>query len=51
MAIINLSKENLKNLEAIQNVILVEEAQQTTLNEALARVLSFYHKYVPLSVR
>lgn len=51
MATMNLSKANVENLKAVQNVIMVEEAKSITMNEALTRVLSFYHKFVPYNAR
>ena len=47
MAEIDIADENLRNLEAIQNIILVEDGKETSLNQALARVLAFYQKFVP----
>lgn len=47
MAEIDISEENLRNLEAIRNVIRVEEGQETSLDEAFQRVLRFYRKFVP----
>jgi hypothetical protein len=51
MAIMDLSEENLRNLKAIQHMIYVEEAKQVTVNEALNRILRFYHKFVPYGIR
>jgi len=42
---INLS-ENLT-----QNMIVIEEAKATTMNDALTRTLVHYHKFAPLNVR
>jgi hypothetical protein len=49
MAEIDISEENLRNLEAIRNVINVEDECETSLDEALYRVLKFYGKFVPYS--
>jgi len=49
MAEIDISEENLRNLEAVRNVIRVEEGQETNMDEALQRVLGFYRKFVPYS--
>ena len=46
-----LSKANVENLKAVQNVIMAEEAKSITMNQALTRVLSFYHKFVPYNAR
>ena len=51
MATMNLSKANVQNIKAVQNVIMTEEAKSITMNEALTRVLSFYHKFVAFNVR
>ena len=40
-------EENLESLKAIQKVISLEEGQDVTLNEVLARVLQFYRIFVP----
>ena len=47
MAVINVKDENVQNLAKIQNVITFEEGKHVSLDEALARVLAFYKKYVP----
>lgn len=47
MAEIDIADENLRSLEAIQNIILVEDGKETSLDEALARVVAFYRKFVP----
>jgi len=47
MAEIDIADENIRNLKAIQNIIHVGDGRETSLNEALVRVLSFYRKFVP----
>ena len=49
MAEIDISDKNLRNLEAIRDVINVEDGIETSLDEALYRVLKFYGKFVPYS--
>jgi len=47
MAVINIKDENLQNLAKIQHVIQLYDGKETSLDEALARVLSFYRRFVP----
>ena len=47
MAVIDIAKENIRKLEEIQRVILVEDEDPTTLDEVLSRVLNFYRNFVP----
>jgi len=47
MAVINLSDENLRNLEKIQTIIRIEDGTDSNLDGVLARVLGFYKKFVP----
>ena len=47
MAEIDIADENIRNLKAIQSLIIIEDGRETSLNEALVRVLSFYRKFVP----
>lgn len=47
MAEIDIAEENLRNLKAVQKVIQFEEGNETSLDEALARILTFYRKFVP----
>lgn len=47
MAQIDVADENLQKLMQIQNVILVEDETESSLDEVLARVLMFYRKFVP----
>jgi len=51
MATMNLSKANVQNLKAVQKVIMTEEAKEISMDQALTRVLSIYHKFVPYNVR
>jgi hypothetical protein len=44
---LDIRKQNLRDLRAIQNVILLEEAQNLSLDEVLARLLTFYRRFVP----
>lgn len=47
MAVINLSDENLRNLEKIQTIVRIEDGTDSNLDGVLARVLDFYKKFVP----
>ena len=47
MAEINLSNENLQNLETIKDIMSVEEGREAGLDEALSRILDFYRLFVP----
>lgn len=47
MAQIDVADENLQKLMRIQNIILVEDGIDSSLDEALTRVLDFYRKFVP----
>jgi hypothetical protein len=47
MAQINLADENILKLKQIQNVIRNEDGIDSSVDEALARVLSFYRRFVP----
>ncbi|MCW4036787.1 MAG: hypothetical protein NWE75_06305 [Candidatus Bathyarchaeota archaeon] len=49
MAVIDIAKENIRKLEEIQRVILVEDEDPTTLDEVLSRVLNFYRNFVPFN--
>ena len=42
-----LRRQNMKDLEALQRIILVEEDQVLSTDEVLARVLKFYGRFVP----
>ena len=46
MAQIDLADENLVKLQQIQHV-LIEDGIEANIDEALARVLDFYRKFVP----
>ncbi len=46
MAQIDLADENLMKLQQIQHVLL-EDGVEADVDEALARVLDFYRKFVP----
>jgi len=47
MAAIDIADENLLKLNGLQKVISLEEGIETNVDEALARVLEFYGKFVP----
>ena len=47
MAQINLADENILKLKQIQNVIRREDGIDSSMDEALARVLAFYRRFVP----
>lgn len=47
MAQIDIADENLVKLLKIQHVINAEEGLESSLDEALARVLEFYRRFVP----
>jgi hypothetical protein len=47
MAVINLSDENLRNLEKIRIIVRIEDGTDSNLDGVLARVLDFYRKFVP----
>lgn len=49
MTQVDLKEGNLRNLEKIQEILSIEErdGSEVTLDEALAKVLSFYRRYVP----
>lgn len=49
MAKIHVKDENIRNLKKIQRVIQLEEGKETSLDEALARVLTFYRMFVPFN--
>lgn len=40
-------RQNIEDIRAIQKVISVMEESDLTLDEVLARVLSFYRRFVP----
>ena len=47
MAQIDLADENLMKLQQIQNVLLEDGIEDASVDEALARVLDFYRRFVP----
>jgi len=47
MAQIQIMDQNLRNLEAIQKIMSMEEGHESNLDEALSRILEFYRKLVP----
>jgi hypothetical protein len=47
MAQINVADENILKLKQIQNVIRNEDGIDSSMDEALARVLFFYRRFVP----
>ena len=42
-----ISNYNLKNIEDIREIIVVEEGKEVTIEETLNRVLRFYKRFVP----
>lgn len=42
-----LRRQNTEDLRSIQKVVSLEEEKEPTLEEVLARVLSFYRRFVP----
>lgn len=44
---LTLRMQNAEDLRSIQKVISLEEKKEPTLEEVLARVLSFYSRFVP----
>jgi hypothetical protein len=44
---LDIRRQNVRDLRAIQKVISLEEAQNLSLDEVLARLLSFYRRFVP----
>ena len=47
MAQIDLADENLLKLKQIQHILLEDGTEDASVDEALARVLDFYRKFVP----
>lgn len=47
MAEIDIADENLRDLMAIQRVVLIEDGLESSLDEVLTRVLVFYRRFVP----
>jgi len=46
-----LSKENMKALESIKEIIETEEERDVTLDQTLSRVLSHYRQFVPFELQ
>ena len=44
---LELRMRNVEDLKLIQKIISVEEDQESSLDEVLARILSLYKKFVP----
>jgi len=42
-----ISESNLVKLESIKGIILAEEGERVTVDDALKRVLDFYKRFVP----
>jgi hypothetical protein len=51
MANERISEQNRKCLEAIKEIIEVEEEKNVSLDETLGRVLSHYRQFVPFQIR
>ncbi len=47
MAQIDLADENLQKLSQIQHILVEDGIEDASVDEALARVLDFYRKFVP----
>jgi hypothetical protein len=47
MAIIDIAQENLMKLEQIRKVVHIEDGVDSSIDEILSRVLSFYRMFVP----
>ncbi len=47
LRVLELRRQNLKDLRTLQKVIFIEESKELTLDEVLNRILSFYRKFVP----
>lgn len=46
-----MTTKNPWNLASIHKVILKEEAEEIKMDEALTRILKFYHKTIPYGIR
>ena len=44
---IRLRRQNFEGLRALQKIMLIEEDQVYSIDEVLARVLTFYDRFVP----
>jgi hypothetical protein len=44
---IRLRRQNFEGLRALQKIILIEEDQVYSIDEVLARILTFYDRFVP----
>lgn len=44
---IRLRRQNFEGLRALQKIMLIEEDQVHSIDEVLARVLTFYDRFVP----
>lgn len=49
MTEIDIADENLMKLKRLQEVILIEDDMESSIDETLARILDFYSKFVPYS--
>ncbi len=47
MTQVDIADENLLKLTQIQDVVMVEDGLESSIDEVLARVLGFYRKFVP----
>ena len=47
MAKIEMADENLMKIQMIRQVMSVEEGVESSVDDALTRVLEFYRKFVP----
>jgi len=51
MMIAKVSEQNLKALNAVKEIIEVEEDREVTVDQVLSRVISFYRRFVPYQVQ
>ena len=47
MTQIDIAKENMFKLSQIQRMIKIEDGLESSIDEALTRVLDFYRRFVP----
>ncbi len=45
--IMSVTSENMKTLEKVREVMMIEEGKETSLNDALKRILQKYRSLVP----
>ncbi len=47
MAEVDIGDQNLRSLEAIRKAVEIEEGRESSLDEALSRVIRLYLRFVP----